>query len=35
MCVKSAQIDGITLKENVWYELKNKEFTEVKQNERA
>ena len=29
-CVKSAQIDGIKLKEDVWYVLENKEFTESK-----
>ena len=29
LCVKSAQIDGETLKENVFYTLKNGEFTEV------
>ena len=29
ICVKSAQIDGKKLKENVWYKLKNKKFVEV------
>ena len=29
ICVKSAQIDGIKLKENVWYTLENKKFVEV------
>jgi hypothetical protein len=29
LCVKSAQIDGKKLKENVWYELKGGEFNEV------
>jgi hypothetical protein len=31
VCVKSAQIDGIILKENIWYTLKNKEFVEAKE----
>jgi len=26
VCVKSAQIDGIKLKENTWYTLENGEF---------
>ena len=30
VCVKSAQIDGVKLKENVFYKLINGEFTEVK-----
>jgi hypothetical protein len=30
LCVKSAQIDGEKLKEDVWYELKDGEFQEVK-----
>ena len=29
LCVKSAQIDGVTLKENTFYELKNGEFKEA------
>ena len=29
ICVKSAQIDGETLKPDTWYMLKNGEFTEV------
>ena len=29
ICVKSAQIDGEILKENVWYQLINQVFTEV------
>ena len=29
MCVKAAQIDGETLKEDVWYKLVDGEFTEV------
>ena len=29
--VKSAKIDGVKLKENVWYKLENKKFVEVKQ----
>jgi hypothetical protein len=31
--VKSAKIDNIKLKEDVWYKLKNKEFIKVKENE--
>ena len=30
VCVKSAQIDGVKLKENVFYTLINGEFTEIK-----
>jgi hypothetical protein len=30
ICVKSAQIDGKKLKENMWYKLENKRFVEVK-----
>jgi len=30
VCVKSIKIDGKRIKENVWYELKNKKFAEVK-----
>ena len=30
ICVKSAKIDGKILKENIWYKLENKKFTEVK-----
>ncbi len=30
VCVKSAQIDGIILKEDTWYKLKNGEFVECK-----
>ena len=33
ICVKSAQIDGKILKEDVWYKLKNKKFTEVEEND--
>jgi hypothetical protein len=29
LCVKSAKIDGVTLKEDTWYTLQNGEFTEV------
>src|SRR4030042_1044318 len=29
ICVKSALIDGVVLKEDTWYELKNGEFEEV------
>ena len=29
ICVKSAQIDGVKLKENVFYELKNKRFVKL------
>lgn len=34
VCVKSAQIDGEILKEDVWYTLKNGEFVEVEEDER-
>ena len=30
VCVKSAKIDGVKLKENVFYKLINGEFVEVK-----
>ena len=30
VCVKSAKIDGVKLKENVFYKLINGEFAEVK-----
>ena len=30
VCVKSAQIDGVKLKENVFYRLIDGKFTEVK-----
>ena len=33
ICVKSAQIDGKILKEDVFYKLENGEFVEVKENE--
>ena len=29
VCVKSAQIDGVSIKEDTWYKLKNGEFVEV------
>ena len=29
ICVKSAQIDGIVLKEDTWYRLENGEFVDV------
>ncbi|MCK9220885.1 MAG: hypothetical protein M0P47_12675 [Bacteroidales bacterium] len=31
VCVKSAQIDGKKLKEDVWYILKDKKFVEVEE----
>ena len=30
-CVKAAQIDGVTLKPDTWYQLKNGEFAEVEE----
>ena len=29
ICAKMSQVDGKTIKENVWYILKNGEFVEV------
>lgn len=31
VCVKAAQIDGETIKEDTWYTLKNGEFVEVEE----
>jgi len=31
ICVKSAQIDGVKLKANIWYKLQDKKFVEVKE----
>ena len=31
LCVKVEQVDGIRIKEDIWYILKNGEFSEVKE----
>ena len=33
ICIKSAKIDGKKLKENTWYILKNKKFTEIEEDD--